>query len=143
MTTNRKARRKQRAIDREVLHRKMRAAAGPQAEEMRPIETTFVDKRIACGARCTWWDGIANVGLTPPTSTGNRLPCCPNCRRMLFEYSDEQAWFESVDRHEARGNPGYRKFVEWLRGKCFDTVTDAVNAYAEETGIVMGGSVGK
>jgi hypothetical protein len=71
------------------------------------------DSRIAFGASCIWWGGIADVGKR------GKLPCCPVCRNMLFEMSDETKWWRWVDAHEAKGNPGYRKMIEWSRKRCF------------------------
>ena len=89
------------------------------------------DTRIAYGARCVWWDSIENVGHVK-LREGATLPCCPHCRNMLFEMADEQEWFTNVDKYEASGHPGYRRFVEWLRGKCFPTTKAAQAAYNGE-----------
>lgn len=83
------------------------------------IQTT--DERIAYGAHCAWWDSIDKVGARPfrtPGDTGT-MPCCPHCQNMLFEMPNEKTWWEGVDQHEKNGNPGYRAFIEWMRGKCF------------------------
>jgi hypothetical protein len=87
------------------------------------------DTRIPYGARCTWWDSIDNVGRRETPS--GAIPCCPHCMNVLFEVESEKVWFESVDRHEANGNPGYRAMVEWSRGKCFRSYGDLKAAYAE------------
>ncbi|MEW6256544.1 MAG: hypothetical protein AB1592_11355 [Pseudomonadota bacterium] len=86
------------------------------------------DTRVAFGVRCVWWDGIANVGRR-----GN-LPACPRCGGPLFEVPDEATWFGGVDQHEANGNPGYRAFIEWQRGKCFPSFLAARAAYETATG---------
>ena len=85
------------------------------------------DPRIVYGTRCVWWDSIAKVGRTE----GGRhpLPCCPRCGGALFEVPSEADWWAGVDRHEKAGNPGYRAFVEWLRGKCFPKYEDARFVY--------------
>lgn len=82
----------------------------------------MTDTRIAYGARCVWWGSIQKVG--------NRkgLPCCPECGGVLYEMPNEAAWFEGVDRHDER-QPGYRKFIEWLRGKCYPSYGHAKAAY--------------
>jgi hypothetical protein len=59
------------------------------------------------------------------------LPCCPHCKNMLFEMSNENIWWEGVDKYEARGHPGYRTMIEWSRGKCFPTHEAMHKAYAE------------
>ena len=101
------------------------------------------DTRIAYGVGCTWWDSIHKVGETrsgrmtvargaggPMTEVPDvRLPCCPFCGSMLFEVPDEQTWFAGVDRYEADGHPGYRKQIEWMRGKCFKDMAAAKAAY--------------
>ena len=81
------------------------------------------DTRISYGAFCTWWDSIWQVGKT------GGLPSCPHCRGLLYEVPDERQWFKGVDRHEANGNPGYRKMVEWGRGKCFKNYTFLKSAF--------------
>lgn len=82
------------------------------------------DSRIVSGARCTWWDSIDKVG-----KNGAGLPCCPHCQSVLYEYPDEVMWFRGVDNYEAAGNPGYRKVIEWSRGKCFPKYAAAKYAY--------------
>ena len=83
------------------------------------------DKRIAYGAGCTWWDSIQKVSVQ---AAG--LPCCPECRGLLFEMESIDAWFGQVDRHEIEApEPGYRGLVEWLRGRCFPSYTIARAAY--------------
>ena len=82
------------------------------------------DQRIVYGARCSWWDSIDKVA-----TTAGGLPCCPFCGGVLFEVVDEATWWGDVDRHEAGGRPGYRGFVEWLRGKCRPSVADARAEY--------------
>lgn len=102
------------------------------------------DIRIAYGACCTWWDNIYKVGTVPvqpkvyrkrfggtvalPSESAG-LPRCPHCRGVLFEMRNEAEWFASVDRYEADGHPGYRKFSEWMRGKCFPSLDAARVAY--------------
>ena len=57
------------------------------------------------------------------------LPCCPRCGGVLVEVESETAWWASVDEHEAAGHPGYREFVEWLRGRCYRTMDAAQGAF--------------
>lgn len=75
----------------------------------------MTDTRIVHGANCSWWDSIDKVG------SNDGLPCCPFCKGMLFEVPDEKTWWDGVDKYAAAGigRPWYRKFIEWLRGKCF------------------------
>ncbi len=87
------------------------------------------DTRIVYGVGCTWWDSIYNVGHTTPMN-GHALPCCPHCGSLLMELRDEATWWKGVDQHEAKGNPGYRKMIEWLRGRCFPNYGIAKIAYA-------------
>lgn len=95
----------------------------------------MADTRIPYGIRCTWWDSIDKVGLTPPSGDiSHRLPCCPHCGGMLFEVESEKVWFDGVDRHEANGHPGYRALVEWSRGKCFPNYAALAAAYAARPG---------
>lgn len=88
--------------------------------------TGATDTRVVYGARCVWWNNIAAVSTTP-----RGLPCCPHCGGVLFEVPDEQTWWAGVDAHESTHEPGYRKFVEWLRGRCYPSIDEARAAYAE------------
>lgn len=85
------------------------------------------DTRIVYGARCSWWDSIDKIG-----KTASGLPACPHCRSVLFEMRDEQTWFAGVDAYEKAGNPGYRKMIEWARGKCFPGYPAMKRAYDAE-----------
>ena len=83
------------------------------------------DSRIVYGAMCLWWDSIDKVSKTP---TG--LPCCPHCGGVLFEMASLEEWNQTVDTFEKESpSPGYREFINWLRGKCFPTPTAAREAY--------------
>jgi len=81
------------------------------------------DTRIVYGSGCTWWDDITKIG------TRFGLPCCPHCKCALFEVKNEAEWFNGVDKYEAAGNPGYRAFIEWLRGKCLPDYDVAKQVY--------------
>lgn len=87
------------------------------------------DPRIVCGARCTWWDSIAKVA-------NNGLPCCPHCGGVLFEFADEAIWWIKVREFEAQGHPGYTKFIEWCRGQCHTSQSEALAAYRATGGEV-------
>ncbi len=87
------------------------------------------EKLIVYGAsHCVWWDSIDKAGGIPIEGCPP-LPCCPHCGGVLFQ-QEESAWWKGVDRYEVEGHPGYRKFVEWWRGKCFPTYEAARAAYA-------------
>lgn len=98
------------------------------------------DPRIAYGVSCSWWGTIYEVG-----SNKAHLPCCPCCGGMLMEMPNEAEWYRGVDNYDKRtkqqGN--YRKFIEWLRGKCFNQDHNrsffwvAIQAFQEETGVVL------
>lgn len=83
-------------------------------------------KMIAYGAKCSWWDDKEKVG-TLPMKDGSRLPCCPHCRSVLFEMPEEQ-WNDGADKYEA-DNPGYKKLLNWSRGKCFPSWKHAKATY--------------
>lgn len=87
------------------------------------------DPRIVYSARCSWWDSIDK---TAKTSSG--LPCCPNCHSVLFEIENIEAWWTAVDHFEKSSHKGYRKFVEWLRGKCYTSMEAALTIYKKSTG---------
>ena len=91
------------------------------------------DDRIVYGMRCVWWDGIEKVGRTPPRG-GISVPCCPHCGGVLYEMPSPKEWWAGVDKHQAAGHPGYRDFIEWLKGKCFPTVQAAKVAYGQKPG---------
>ena len=85
------------------------------------------DKRIVYGAGCTWWDSIDKVA-----TLDNGLPCCPYCSSVLFEMSNIEEWDKNVLSYEQDGNPGYRKMIEWMRGKCFPNMIEAQSTYNKE-----------
>lgn len=89
------------------------------------------DARVVYGANCAWWDGIEKIGRIETTILGKpaSLPCCPHCRGMLFEMPSPKDWWASVEKYQADGHPGYRGFVEWLKGKHFRTYDEAQSAY--------------
>lgn len=97
------------------------------------------DTRIAYGSRCTWWDSIWNVGsVTMPAkdflAKPHRLPVCPNCKGVLMEFPNEEAFWKGSEKHEET-RPGYIAMMKWMRGKCFPTMKAAAVAYFLETGI--------
>lgn len=79
----------------------------------------ILDRRIAYGATCTWWDDIGKVGKTKGGEFS--IPCCPHCGGILFEIENIGQWWRGVDAHEANGNPGYLRMIEFGRGKCYKT----------------------
>lgn len=79
------------------------------------------DPRVVYGARCSWWDTIDKIATS---SSG--LPVCPYCASPLFETTDLEEWYRQVDAHERSApEPGYRIFVEWLRGRCFPAMGES------------------
>ena len=81
---------------------------------------------IVYGANCVWWDSINKASRK---STG--LPACPHCDGVLFEVSSEE-WFKKTNEYE-KAHSGYKKFIEWLRGKCFPTTAAAYQQYERNT----------
>jgi len=75
---------------------------------------------------CTWWDSLDKVGRLT-----NGLPCCPVCNSVLFQIPEAE-WFRQVEEYEAKKLPGYRNFIEWLRGKCYPSYPVAFAAYEAE-----------
>jgi len=94
------------------------------------------DPRIVYGARCLWWDTIDKIDRTPNRGDGIRLPCCPHCGNVLYEMPNMEAWVKGLEAYE-KNHPGYRVFLDWLRGKCFPTMFDAKIAYKQDTGIEL------
>ena len=84
---------------------------------------TYKDTRIVCGASCVWWDSIDKVSKRMP------IPTCPHCGGVLFEIPSIEDWWKMVDQYEAAGHPGYHAIVEWMRSKCFKSLTMATAAY--------------
>jgi len=98
--------------------------------KLRPASKRKRDQLIVYGANCVWWDAIEKCATKKtPEMTGPGLPCCPHCGSVLFQV-EETTWRRNVAKHEAGGNPGYRALMEWMRGKCFPTMTAARRAYA-------------
>lgn len=91
------------------------------------------DARIVYGMRCVWWDGIEKVAKTTPLD-GHSLPCCPHCGGVLMQMDGPAQWWAQVEQHEAAGHPGYRAFIEWMKGKCFPTMSAAKAAYEARPG---------
>lgn len=86
-----------------------------------PSSGTGTDTRIVYGARCVWWDSIDKA-----SSNDVGLPCCPHCRGVLFQVESAVVWWTNIDTYaEAMGDPLYRAFMEWLRGKCFTSIDHA------------------
>lgn len=79
---------------------------------------------LVYGAACNWFDSLDQA-----STKATWLPCCPHCGGVLFVI-DASEWWENVDRHEAKSEPGYRAKIEWMRGQCFKTMTEADAAYA-------------
>lgn len=105
--------------------------------------TIDTDTQVVYGATCMWWDSIDKASQREPRPASGRfgipagtpmtgLPCCPHCKGPLFEVDSETVWWRDVDRFEAEGNADYRKFVTWLRGRCFPTQQEALDAFAAE-----------
>lgn len=92
-------------------------------------EFTNLDRRIAYGAGCLWWGPIQAVGVTV-----GGLPCCPQCRGLLFEMDSEAVFLAAAKRYEEdQARPGYVTFIRWLKGRCFKTQAAAEAAYAADT----------
>lgn len=88
-------------------------------------------EQIVYGARCVWWDSIDKAATT---DTG--LPVCPYCGSPLYVIDADQ-WWASINNHESGqggrvvGHPGYRRFIEWLRGQCFSSYDVARHRYQD------------
>jgi hypothetical protein len=104
------------------------------------------DERLAYGASCTWFGSIHEVSAKPVSARGfnentvvAELPCCPCCKGMLFEMSNEAEWWTSVKEFEDNGHAGYRAMLEWQRGqkRCFGTFTQLLGAYKAATGMTV------
>lgn len=101
------------------------------------------DPRIVVGARCTWWDSIDKVGHkelpAKPLRFANgrefssgpmRLPCCPHCSSVLYEFEDLAHWNESVESYAERvADKDYQDLIAWSRGQCFSDFVFAREAW--------------
>lgn len=85
---------------------------------------------IAYGARCTWWDDKSKVATVDGTPEG--LPCCPDCGGTLLEISEE-SWNAKTQEAIDRGASTYGDMVKWMRGKCFPSYEDAIEAFSMRT----------
>lgn len=94
------------------------------------------DNRVVFGAVCVWWDTIDKADKISETIP---IPCCPHCRNVLLEVGTIEEWDNNVDRYEKENHPGYKAFMDWLRGKCFKNIKDAKAAYNSEGGEVTYG----
>ena len=86
--------------------------------------------QIVRGEFCVYWDfeenkhPPANIwGLYPPMD----VPMCPYCQQHCATQSLD-SWNQAI---EAQG-PEHVAFMEWLRGKHYDTYEIAMVAYQEE-----------
>lgn len=73
------------------------------------------DPRIVFGANCTWWESIDKASKI----IGTDMPCCPRCHSVLFEVANEEVWWRDIENYDSQQRPGYRKYMEWAKGKCF------------------------
>jgi hypothetical protein len=83
--------------------------------------------KVVYGADCMWWDTIDKVAINKSDP-----PCCPHCGSALFEVESIEKWWEGADAYEKANQPGYRKFLEWSRGKCFKTFDEGWAAYSSD-----------
>lgn len=44
-------------------------------------------------------------------------------------YGAKSPWRVGIDRYNAAGHPGYRRMMEWSRGKCFSNFAAARAAF--------------
>jgi hypothetical protein len=52
----------------------------------------------------------------------------------LFQMDGPQQWWEQVQKHQDAGHPGYRAFIEWLKGKHFPDIAAAKATYEAKPG---------
>ena len=81
------------------------------------------DSRIVHGAGCCWWDSITK------SSKNGELPCCPHCGSILFETDNIDEWYKQVDEYNKTVSYDYKVFIDWLRGKCFKTLEEAIKVW--------------
>jgi hypothetical protein len=95
----------------------------------------MTDTRYVHGIRCTWHGPISAISTILARDGVTRLPCCPHCSGMLFEFPDKATWDNMVVQFDAK-HPGYAEFIEWLGtvGRCWPNSVVAADAYTEATG---------
>lgn len=86
-----------------------------------------IDKRIAHGTKCTWWDKAETV-----LDVGG-MPLCPHCKKGVLYVESIEKWMQGIEDH-GRNRPGFVAFVKWSQGKCFPDFDTAAEAYQRETG---------
>lgn len=92
------------------------------------MSTNPDELRVVYGARCMWWDTIDKA-----SATDSGLPITPCCGSPMFEVDNEAVWFAQVDDYERTSSTeGYRRFIEWLRGKHYPTKDVAMAAWRAE-----------
>lgn len=82
---------------------------------------------IMFGANCTWY------GDTVVAKIDGKLPCCPKCGSPLFEMPKIN-WCGALNKTE-KANPGYLKFMTWLKDNHHKSYRAAREAYKAETGL--------
>jgi hypothetical protein len=76
--------------------------------------------RIAYGASCTWWGSLEDAGIGL---------ACPHCHGPLIVGESLERWQQDLELQDAL-NPGYKAFIDWLRGHwCYPTMLEAEAAY--------------
>lgn len=68
------------------------------------------DERVVYGANCTW---VGKINEVATTQSG--LPCCPQCGGTLFEFQNEQEYFDGNERVSEQYNIDYHAAMEWVR----------------------------
>lgn len=82
-------------------------------------------RTIVYGSMCTWWGELHHVGRNP----GSSIPCCPFCRRPLWQISYED-WIGSAAEHAKQVTEyDYQAYIRWCRGKCYPNLETALRAY--------------
>ncbi len=86
------------------------------------------DNRLVYGAKCVWWDSISKVEKLP-----SGIPCCPHCRGVLFEVSNEAEYIDGAREYD-KTHPGYFDLIMWMRGRCFPSIEAAKREFTKTTG---------
>jgi hypothetical protein len=76
---------------------------------------------VVYGVNCVWWDTMDKL----PQISG--LLKCPHCASVLW-MMDRSDWDKAVAAQDVL-NHGYKKMIEWSRGKCFPSFSELREGY--------------
>lgn len=93
------------------------------------------------GLHCTFWGSRSQAAVGEDS-----VLACPHCQNHLVDSPAKTIFWQGIDMWEAGfykttgtripvSHPGYRKLIEWMRGKCFSGMEQAAEKYKQENGV--------